>query len=235
MRQILLPVNPHAGGRDWTKDWRGAPLVAGFGLRPLRHVLADVLVWRSHTTAEEDDSERFRGAPTFRRGVRVPAADLHAFARGLVAEAELDMWLRACLALDWRGVSPRWARQSGPVTPVPTLGLVHSLASGLPPANGNADSPRLAMEPDWASRLAAGQVAAVHAEAAGRLRQAGWLAAPFQQSGVTGADIAAALVPPCRSSLTAPWPLAIKIRDDVTAEKPAMAEPLTPELAEELS
>jgi CRISPR-associated protein Csx17 len=235
MRQILLPVDPHAGGRDWTKDWRGAPLVPGFGLRPLRHVLADVLVWRSHTTADEDDSERFRGAPTFRRGIPVPAADLHAFARGLVDEAELDMWLRACLALDWRGVPPGWAGQPGPVTPVPTLGLVHSLARGLTPANGNADSPRLAMKPDWASRLAAGQVAAVHAEAAARLRQAGWLAAPFQQPGVTGTDIAAALVPRCHSSLTAPWPLAIKIRDDIVAEKPAMAEPLTPELTEELS
>jgi CRISPR-associated protein Csx17 len=235
MRQILLPVNPHAGGHDWTKDWRGAPLVAGFGQRPLRHVLADVLVWRSHTTAHEDDSVSFRGAPTFRRGVPVPAADLHAFARGLVDEADLDSWLHACLALDWRGVSPCWVGQPGPVTPVPTLGLVHSLARGLTPANGNTDSPRLAMEPDWASRLAAGQVAAVHAEAAARLRQAGWLAAPFQQPGVTGADIAAALVPRCRSSLTAPWLLAIKIRDDVAAEKSVIPEPLAPEFAEELS
>jgi hypothetical protein len=150
-------------------------------------------------------------------------------------EAELDLWLRACLALDWQGVSPKWAGEPDPVAPVPTLSLIQALAQGLVPASGGADSPRLAMNPDWASRLAAGQAGAVHAEAAARLRQAGWQAVPFQQSEVTGADIAAALVPRCRSSLTKPWPLAVKIRDDITAEKNASTVPQTSEFAEESS
>ena len=96
----------------------------------------------------------------------MPAEDLHAFALGLLDEAELDVWLRACLALDWRGLSPGWAGQPDPVTPIPTLALLHALARGLTPANGHADSPRLALEPDWAIRLAAGQVASVHVDAA---------------------------------------------------------------------
>ena len=39
-------------------------------------------------------------------------------------------------------------------------------------------APTLAMGPDWAVRLAAGQVGAVHADAVRRLRQAGWDAVP---------------------------------------------------------
>jgi CRISPR-associated protein Csx17 len=55
MRQILLPLDPgdpadraHRDGR-----WRDSPLVPGFGMRPLRQVLADVLSWRSRTVADE--------------------------------------------------------------------------------------------------------------------------------------------------------------------------------------
>jgi CRISPR-associated protein Csx17 len=243
MRQILLPIDPHAGGSDRAKDWRGAPLVAGFGLRPLRRVLADVLVWRCQTACdEESEAEQFRGAPTFRRGVRVPEADLHAFTTGLLDDAELDLWLRACLALDWRGVSVQWTGQPDPVIVDPTLGLLQPLAEGLAPVGGAA-SPKLALEPDWASRLAAGQVAAVHAESAARLRQAGWQAVQCQpRSAVTGADIAAALVPRCVApqSMMRCY-LAVKLRDepedDVRAEG-ADAEvlpPPSPELAEELS
>jgi CRISPR-associated protein Csx17 len=245
MRQILLPIDPHAGGSDRTRDWRGAPLVAGFGLRPLRQVLADVLIWRCRTAAEEEDEARqFRGAPTFRRGVPVPVADLHAFAHVLLDDAELDLWVRACLALDWRGVHAQWTGQPDPVIVDPTLGLLQPLAEGLAPVGVGADSPRLALEPDWASRLAAGQVAAVHAEAAARLRQAGWQAAPFQQQvGVTGVNIAATLVPRCVApQATMRRYLAVKLRDeaedDVRAESADDAEipaPPSPELAEELS
>ena len=54
MRQLLLPVDPgDPGQRDGR--WRGAPVVPGFGVRPLRHVLADVLAWRSRTAADEED------------------------------------------------------------------------------------------------------------------------------------------------------------------------------------
>ena len=123
MRQLLLPVDPgdpadraHRDGR-----WRDAPVVPGFGIRPLRQVLADVLAWRSRTAADEITSDgsapmAFRGVPTFLRGIPVPAGDLHALAAtparppgGLLDEKQLDAWLRACLALDWSGVDRhRW-------------------------------------------------------------------------------------------------------------------------------
>jgi len=211
MRQILLPINPpdptdraqrsHRNGR-----WRESPVVAGFGLRPLRHVLADVLSWRCRTAAAEVGRGAFRGVPTFRYGVPVPAADLHAFAADLLDDAKLDLLLRACLALNWRNVRPVWAT-SEPMTPAPTLGLLQPLAQGLAPRQpdsepasqqSDGDMPRLGLSPDWANRLIAGQVAAVHREAVARLRHAGWLAVPALPEPVEdGTSIAAALVPRC--------------------------------------
>jgi CRISPR-associated protein Csx17 len=193
MRQILLPIDPD--GR-----WRATPVVAGFGLRPLRHVLADVLAWRGRTAADETGQGGFRGAPTFHTGVPVPAADLHALAvPGRLDDTTLDLWLRACLALHWGGVTHRWPGPSDLLTaPVPTLGLLHPLAAGLEPARHD-QTPRLALSPDWATRLAAGQLRSVHTEAVRRLAQAGWRAvpAPTQLHG-DGVAIAAALVPRCR-------------------------------------
>jgi len=55
------------------------------------------------------------------------------------------------------------------------------------------------MSPDWAARLAAGQVTSVHADAVQRLRQTGWDAVPpMELPAVAGISLAAALVPPCR-------------------------------------
>jgi CRISPR-associated protein Csx17 len=211
MRQLLLPIDPgdpadpaHRDGR-----WRDSPVVSGYGIRPLRQVLADVLAWRSRTAPDEVagglDRPPFRGVPTFRRGVRVPAGDLHALASDrrmaggpLLDEEELQAWLLACLALDWwRDGDHRWSTAE-PVVPVPALTLLHPLAEGI--AAGD-DAPRMALDPDWAVRLAAGRVADVHADAAARLRQAGWTAVAAIRSpggaASSGVAIAAALVPRC--------------------------------------
>jgi CRISPR-associated protein Csx17 len=207
MRQVLLPIDPpvpgdrsHPNGR-----WRDAALVPGLGSRSLPQVLADVMIWRSRTAPAERDQKKFRGVPTFRWGIPVPAADLHAFARGELDEQALDLFLRACLALDWRGVRREWPA-GRPAIPVTTLGLLHPLARGLLPGGpvkddtiSGPEEPGLALNPDWTARLVAGQVTAVHGEAAARLRQAGWDAVPAPP-GATGGDgprIAAALVPRC--------------------------------------
>jgi CRISPR-associated protein Csx17 len=193
MRQIILPADP--GG------WRDAPLVRGFGARALPDVLAEVLVWRSRTAAAERDAAKFRGFPTFRSGIAVPAADLHAFAKGNVDEKSLDMFLRACLALNWRNVRHEWAPEK-PDVPVGTLALLQPLAAGLTPGAGREepdDEPVPALSPDWAARLTTGQVRPVHDEAAARLGQVGWTAVPAPPTAAigNGVRIAAALVPRC--------------------------------------
>lgn len=194
MRQILLPVDPGS--------WRDAPLVPGFGARPLCDVLADVLVWRSRTAAAERDAAKFRGVPTFRIGIPVPAADLHAFAKDELDPKKLDLLLRACLALDWRRVRQDWPRAE-PGIPNTTLGLLQPLAAGLTSGESRedeGDDPVSALAPDWATRLAAGQVRQVHNEAAARLTQAGWtpVPAPINPNPDDGVRIAAALVPRCQ-------------------------------------
>lgn len=194
MRQILLPVDP--GG------WRDAPLVPGFGARPLCDVLADVLIWRSRTAAAERDAAKFRGVPTFRIGIPVPAADLHAFAEGELDPKKLDLLLRACLVLDWRNVRQDWALAK-PGIPDTTLGLLQPLAAGVTtgePHEDEGDDPVSALAPDWATRLAAGQVRQVHNEAAARLTQVGWtpVPAPINPNPDDGVCIAAALVPCCQ-------------------------------------
>lgn len=202
MRQILLPVDPPDPGNPRGR-WRDTAVVPGFGLRPLPLVLADVLAWRSRTAAEDPGAEAFRGVPTFGHGIAVPVRDLHAFACRELDETALEIWLRACLALDWRGMRHRWTA-SGPATLIPTLGLLHPLARGLADEE-DASAPKLAMGPDWAVRLAAGQVEPVHTDAVRRLRQAGWDAVPAlrapAEDGVRlaedGVRLAAALVPRC--------------------------------------
>jgi CRISPR-associated protein Csx17 len=196
MRQLLLPVDPDR--------WRDAPLVPGFGARPLCDVLADVLIWRSRTGVEDRDAARCRGVRTFHSTIAVPAADLHAFARGTqdgLDDKKLDLLLRACLALNWQGVRHEWTPAMPDFVDF-TLGLLHPLASGLrPPASddGVAGEPGLALAPGWAIQLVAGKVPHVHAEAVARLRRAGWDAgsARPELAASDGKRIAAALVPRC--------------------------------------
>ena len=209
MRQLLLPVDPEP-------RWRQAPVVPGFGARPLVDVLADVLAWRSRTAPEEADVTTFRGVPTFRYGVPVPAGDLHAFAAGQLNGARLDLLLRACLALRWDGVRHDWNPDLDLAVPVPTLALLHPLAAGLALDGADPGTPRLALAPDWAVRLAAGQVGAVHGEAVRRLHQAGWHAVPpLAHIDANGAAIAAALVPRCRRPISAMADrVAVRIRTD---------------------
>lgn len=236
MRQILLPVDPADSGSAPGR-WRDSPIVPGFGLRPLRQVLADVLAWRSRTAADDAGAEKFRGVPTFPTGIAVPACDLHAFARGELDESALELWLRACLALNWGGLRYDWPKAE-PAVPVPTLGLLHPLACGLAQQDGTS-APKLAMRPDWAVRLAAGQVASVHADAVRRLRQAGWDAVPaLDPPAADGVRLAGALVPRCSGwKKTLCDHLAVRIRPDQDAADDAELdqEETNPQLAEELS
>jgi CRISPR-associated protein Csx17 len=210
LRHLLLPIDPNG-------QWRTSPIIAGFGVRPLPDVLADVLVWRCRTATDEPGTARFRGVPAFRSGIRVPEADLHAFARGDLNERDLNLLFRACLALNWRNARAGWSRVE-PRIRVATLGMLQPLADGLrtgtdlrrstdlPSIGGEGEEPELALGPSWAARLVAGRVGEVHEQAALRLRQAGWEAVPAPPTPADGVRVAAALVPRClgpRSLLTA--------------------------------
>jgi CRISPR-associated protein Csx17 len=226
MRQILLPVDPADAGSK--PRWRDAPIVPGFGARPLADILANVLTWRLRTAGTERDSARFSGAPTFMSGLAVPSADLHAFARGAEADfddAGLDLYLRACLALNWRGVRPRWSAKK-PVIPVTTLALLHPLAIGLRSGNSREDlddHPVPALTPEWSARLVAGQavqVQRVHDQAAARLSQlGGWtsVSAPPDHAVPDGRRIAAAMVPRCLNPQAALRMIAFEASTDQTA------------------
>ena len=206
LRHLLLPVDPN-------DRWRDSPPIPGFGLRPLAAVLADVLIWRCRTAAS-GGAVRFRGVPSFRIGVRVPAADLHDFADGRLDDRAVELYLRACLALNWRNADPEWEAAIPPV-PVPTLGVLEPLAAGLPPGGDGGDEPGLALSPDWAARLVAGQVSEVHREAAARLRHGGWRAVPEPPaaSARAGVRIAAALVPRCRAPRSVLSIVATKLKE----------------------
>jgi len=204
MRQLLLPVDP---GRP-RPEWRPTPIVAGFGVRPLERVLADVLVWRARTGIDEqsgqDGDRPVRGVRTFRSGIPVPAADLHAWVRKQLDDGLVLMWLKACLALDWRGVRHTWTEQPAVDLPVPLLGMLHALASGVVSRQDGGDERSgwvLGLQPDWPARLTAGKLADVHAEAARWLRLAGITVADAASAAacpdIDGARVAAALVPRC--------------------------------------
>jgi CRISPR-associated protein Csx17 len=207
VRQLLLPIDPAGSGGGSQARWRDAPLVPGFGARPLTDALSDVLIWRSRTAADDHNANNFRGVPTFPSGISVPAADLHALAGDELDTAKLDLYLRACLALNWRTVRWTWTAAK-PDVPVTTLALLHPLAAGFRQGNPRdvPDNDRFpALAPEWATRLASGQpsqVQTVHREAAARLRQAsGWISVPeppdYAIPDRVGIRIAAALVPRC--------------------------------------
>jgi len=100
-RQLLLPVDPD--GR-----WRDAAVVPGFGLRGL--TMCWPTCWPGGCVPRRTSrtAVKFRGAPGFRNGIAVPEGDLHDFAAGRLDAAAISLWLRACLALHWGGVTHTW-------------------------------------------------------------------------------------------------------------------------------
>jgi CRISPR-associated protein Csx17 len=207
LRQLLLPLDKN--GR-----WSQSPIVPGFGVRPLPAVLADVLIWRCRTAPAEGGEGTLRGVPSFRTGILVPADDLHDFAAERLDDKDVGLYLRACLALNWWRVHPDDWLPTEPSIPVPTLSVLQPLAAGLSPG-GAVEEVEFALNPGWAARLVVGQIPEVHAEAASRLRQAGWEAvpAPHGRSPETGTRIAAALVPRCLQPIRQVLPaVAIRIK-----------------------
>jgi len=234
MRQLLLPVEPARPHQRW----RPAAIVTGFGIRPLTHVLADVITWlaRSAMVEESAGKRSVRGVLGFRRGILTPAADLHLFAQDLLRQDELTLWLKACLALDWRGVTHRWSYPGLPAQPLPLLGILHAFAAGLSPSDAGATEPALALDPAWPALLVAGHGPRVHADAVGRLRRLGWVAAdPWPGIHHDDIALAAALVPRCATSRDVLKAIAVPLRDDQPSADIETTDEHEPDNEEELS
>ena len=193
LRQILLPIDPPVPGDRSQPNgrWRDAPLVPGLGSEAVAAGAgrrADLAVPHRDSPNATRRSSAVSHVPP--RASRCPQPTCTCSPGASSTRRPSDLFLRACLALNWRTCATNGQR-ARPDIPVATLGLLHPLArgcsqAGLEEAPPGGEEPELALNPDWAARLAAGQVRAVHGEAAARLRQAGWDAVPAPPTGSTG-------------------------------------------------
>lgn len=149
------------------------PVITGLTERPLPDVLADVAVWVSHhapTPVGAVGQILVNG-----HGYRAPAADAH---RWVCEPESLDAGLLrtaflAFLAVNWKGavVKPMTSDERTPQRPLlaysPELAVLAPFARGAVWAVGStAETPRhRGADPSWASRLRAGKVAPVAADA----------------------------------------------------------------------
>ena len=221
MRQLLLPVDPGDQRAQPNGRWRDAPLVPGFGARPLPEVLADVLVWRCRTAADEPDAARFRGVPAFRSGVRVPAADLHAFARGALDDEEARPVVPGLPGAELAERPPPLVTGRA-VDPGPHARPA-AAAGGRPPARQGrgarrrqrrGEEPELALNPGLGgpARRRAGPGRCTTKPPPGCARPAGGGAGTAAVNPATGSRIAAALVPRCQNPRSVLPAIAIQIK-----------------------
>jgi CRISPR-associated protein Csx17 len=201
LREILLPIDPPTMSGE-SAMWRATPIVAGFGTRGLADVLCDVTTWLT-TDAPYDDRSLDRdesqlGVTGPRRGIAVPWQDLHDWARGQLDDSEIEAWLRAFLALDWRDTAATVHQLPGRsrVVADPCLAILAAFRDGVTAPHD--ESKRYALQPEWIAQLSAGHVHRAHDQAAQRLHQLGRITPRPTRDGVegrAGKRIAAALLP----------------------------------------
>lgn len=238
LRELMLPIDP-LPDRGKTANWRESALVPGLGFVPLRALLADVAQWLTIAAMAEppkgrDGSEVGRtgdrpygvfGAPL---GIRVPSSDLHTWVPGFNAleEADLESWLLALLALDWRGVRVDLPRTE-PAPADPTFAILAPFRDRMAAARDD-EAPRYGLTSEWMSQLYAGHVGRVHTSAVQRLRQLGYdaVSAPIRGGAVDpvyGQRLAAALLPRSTGATyglrRATRPLAQDTSDDLAASE----------------
>lgn len=193
MRELLTAVDPPENGdRSSAGNWRASPLVPGLSVRPVDLLISEVARWLSVAPAEPagpistDGPGAAGGVGAIRgfvapmRGVRVPAADLHAWVRGDVFEPELDEWLFALLALDWRGVTLTFPEvELGVVDP--SLSLLAPFRDGIGSHGDSVDaadnSTRYGLTSTWITQLCAGKTTEAQESVRRRLGQLGYSSA----------------------------------------------------------
>lgn len=184
MHDLVIGRAPGPGRQGWR-----APVVRGYGARPLDAVLADVAVWRDHHATGPA-----RGAG---RGVRLLSGhrylcrrdDVTRWIRGELNERDVADAFAACLSLDWDGW-PRGGRSPEPDAPDPIFAVLAAVASGqiIRPGYANDDADpeaRQAWPNGWTLRLRAGRIQDVVTEAAALTRRS-----RFVPSRVNPADTA---------------------------------------------
>lgn len=172
LRDLVIGCPPRPGRREWRE-----PVVAGYGVRPLVEVLADLAVWRDHHAGE---TARARGVgrgvrPITRHRYRCRRSDVTRWLRGELDEPRVAHAFSACLALDWTS----WV--SAPATrerdvPDPAFAALAAVGSGaiiLPgyAADDPAPDARQGWPAGWALRLRAGHVGEVVADAVALLNR----------------------------------------------------------------
>lgn len=206
MRELLLPINPPPNQASLS-SWRDSPIVAGLGQRPLIDVLADVLTWLVTSAPRRNDpnapaAKANKGVTGSRRSVAVPWMSLHAWVTDGLCDQDIELWLRALLALDWRDVD--FAPPTGPA-PVtgrldPTLAVLAAFRNGIRSHDEHDSASRYGLHPSWIAQLTGGHPERAHRLAAARLRQLGFgVAEPPTAMSVRaterGKRITAALLP----------------------------------------
>lgn len=167
MRTLLLGADPAQHVPEGEAPASAA--VTGLGTRPLHEVLADVVVWCAHHPQE---NARFaRGFQVFNgHAYRTHWTDMHAWTAGLLDDSLVETYFMAFVSLVWPSRIAQPA-PSGPnlVTLDPTLAVLQALASGWVVPTGvsnDSDTGRVGLSPDWPTRLRAGLIDGVLAEAA---------------------------------------------------------------------
>lgn len=212
LRDCLRATQPTLEKYERLEWARNGPTVPGLGERPIGDVLADVMVLRSHTRHDpivrpgDDVPLPFRGIRPQFGGVwhwRVPASHAEEFAAGRCDQSLLSEWLEALLLLSplhpWatkdRDDQSEPDRRTAAMEPgsngaSPLWRMLAPWASGLVLRPTGPSRVATVMPSTWPTRLRAGSVADVTADAINRYAMSGHIAI-LGRSGVSALATAA--------------------------------------------
>ncbi|MGW0038019.1 type I-G CRISPR-associated protein Cas8g1/Csx17 [Gordonia sp. NPDC003376] len=204
-RDLLLPVvSGHGTSRP---AWTEGSDVAGYGIRPLAAVMADVLGRVAIAAGAADDSIGIAGdsasGVAMPSSIPVPLAHLHQFAADALGDEAVAHWFDALLVFDWSGEQIDLGSSGlDGVVPEPALGLLGLLRNGIaapvPAAHGRggrSDDQAKGLTAEILGALVGGNVDRAVLLARQRIRESGRIAVSTIPSRSDPQKIATALLP----------------------------------------